>query len=315
MKGSGRQWVQVTRPDPEGWLRVRARRIYIFPTRHGIAYSVALLLMLVGSLNYSSNLGMLFTFLFIGIGCVTILHTWRNLLDIELRVEQPPPVFAGGTARFTARLGESRGRERPAIRLAAGRQTTTPVDAAAGVQTRCDLPIPAPRRGEMPLGRVRLSTVYPLGLLRAWAYAQPEVEVLVYPRPAEPSHLQASPHYASSDRGDRGVGADDYVGPGRYRPGDPPSHLDWKALARERGLVTRQFGGDRAEQLWLDWGALPGMETEARLSLLCRMVLDAAGQEVRYGLRLPGCRIAPAAGDAHKHRCLAALARFGAGEE
>ncbi len=289
---------------------MRARRIYIFPTRHGLFYGVALLLMLVGSVNYSSNLGMLFTFLFVGVGCVTILHTWHNLLDIEFRVEPPPPVFAGGTARFTAWLGETRGRERPAVRLAAGGQATSAVDAAAGVQTRCDLPIPAPRRGEMPVGRVQLSTVHPLGLLRAWAYAQPEATALVYPRPAEPSHLQPSPRYVSSDRGDRGVGADDYVGPRRYRPGDPPSHLDWKALARERGLVTRQFGGDRAEQIWLDWNALSGMETEARLSHLCRMALDAAGQGLSYGLRLPENQIAPAAGEAHKHQCLAALARF-----
>jgi uncharacterized protein (DUF58 family) len=296
-------------------MRVRARRIYIFPTRHGFVYGVVLLPMLVGSINYGSNLGMLFTFLLIGVGCVTILHTWRNLLDIELRVEQPPPVFAGDTARFTARLRENRGRERPAIRLAADGETQPPVDAAAVAPTHCDLSIPAPRRGALPLGRVRISTVYPLGLLRAWAYAQPEVEVLVYPRPAEATPMHSSPHYVNSDRGDRGVGADDFVGLRRDRPGDPPSHLDWKALARERGLVTRQFGGDRSERLWLDWETLPGLETEARLSRLCRMVLDAAGQEVRYGLRLPGCRIAPAAGEAHKHRCLAALARFGAAPE
>lgn len=314
MKGFGYRWVRVARPDPEGWMRVRARRIYIFPTRHGVVYGIALLPMLVGSINYGSNLGMLFTFLFIGIGCVTILHTWRNLLDIELRVEPPPPLFAGGTARFSARLGESRGRERPAIRLAAGRRTTAAVDAAAGARTRCDLSVPAPRRGEMPLGRVRLSTVHPLGLMRAWAYVQPEVTVLVYPRPAAPDHLWTSPRYVSSERGDRGVGADDFVGPRRYRPGDPPSHLDWKALARERGLVTRQFGGDRAERIWLDWEALPDLETEARLSRLCRMALDAAGQGLRFGLRLPGNTIAPATGDAHKHRCLAALARFGAAD-
>lgn len=268
--------------------------------------------MLVGSINYGSNLGMLFTFLFVGVGCVTVLHTWHNLLGIELRVEPPPPVFAGDTARFTALLGENRSRERPAVRLAVGGQMVPAVDAAAGMQTRCDLPIPAPRRGEMSLGRVQLSTVHPLGLLRAWAYVQPEATVLVYPRPAAPGHLQSSPHYVSSERGDRGVGADDYVGPRRYRPGDPPSHLDWKALARERGLVTRQFGGDRAEQIWLDWNALSGMETEARLSRLCRMALDAAEQGLCFGLRLPGSTLVPAAGEAHKHKCLAALARFDA---
>jgi len=308
-------WVRIAHPDPEGWMQVRGRAVYILPTRHGLVYGVALLLMLVGAINYDSNLGLLFTFLFIGIGAVSMLHTWRNLLDLELRMERPPPVFAGGSARFGALLGETQGRERPAIRLTVADQTTPPVDTPANDRAPCELTLPAPRRGEMPLGRLRISTVYPLGLLRAWAYAQPRVAVLVYPRPAEPAPLRASPHYRSSDRGDRGVGADDFVGPRRYRPGDSPAHLDWKALARERGLVTRQFGGDRVEQLWLDWNDLRGLDTEARLSRLCRMVLDAAGEGLSYGLRLPGSSIDPAAGESHKHRCLAALARFGEGED
>jgi uncharacterized protein (DUF58 family) len=86
--------------------------------------------------------------------------------------------------------------------------------------------------------------------------------------------------------------------------------VDWKALARERGLLSRQFGGDRADQLWIDWDAWPELEAEARLSRLCRCVLDAVRQQADYGLRLPGQEIRPARGPAHEHRCLAALARF-----
>jgi uncharacterized protein (DUF58 family) len=46
------------------------------------------------------------------------------------------------------------------------------------------------------------------------------------------------------------------------------------------------------------------------LSRLCRMVLDAEEQGLSYGLRLPERQVEPAAGDAHKHRCLEALALF-----
>jgi uncharacterized protein (DUF58 family) len=118
------------------------------------------------------------------------------------------------------------------------------------------------------------------------------------------------PAYGREEVGDRGVGADDFVGLRGYHAGDSLRHVDWKALARGRGLLSRQFGGDRADQVWIDWEGWPGLETEARLSRLCRCILDAARSQVDYGLRLPGREIEPAHGTAHEHRCLAALARF-----
>jgi uncharacterized protein (DUF58 family) len=86
--------------------------------------------------------------------------------------------------------------------------------------------------------------------------------------------------------------------------------VDWKAYARERGLVSKQFGGDRGEELWFDWRLLPPLDTEAKLSLLCRYVLDAARLNLHFGLRLPTVTLEPNQGARHKHRCLSALALF-----
>ena len=81
-------------------------------------------------------------------------------------------------------------------------------------------------------------------------------------------------------------------------------------MARERGLYSKNFGGDRTEQISLDWDLLTEPDPETRLSQLCRFVLLAAQSHQSYGLRLPGICIAPGLDDRHKHQCLAALARF-----
>jgi uncharacterized protein (DUF58 family) len=39
-------------------------------------------------------------------------------------------------------------------------------------------------------------------------------------------------------------------------------------------------------------------------------VLEAEGQHLSYGLRLPGTRIAPSRGATHQHACLKALALY-----
>ncbi len=306
-----REFTRTANVNSGGIATIGPRQVYILPTRYGVLLAAALFLMLIGSLNYDSNLGLLFTFLFCGVGIVAILQTWRNLVGLKVGVSQTTPCFAGHTACFPVRLSEDMGRERPAIRLRIGRSDPVTVHLDAAGYTTSQLYLSMSERGEYRLGRVQVHTLYPYGLLRAWAYIDSNASVLVYPRPAASLNLRNLAQYVKSETGDRGMGADDFVGLRPYRNGDPPRHLDWKALARERGLVTRQFGGDRAEQLWIDWEQLHGIDTETRLSSLCRMVLDAAQQDLQYGLKLPNLTLSPGLGDTHKHLCLTALARFG----
>ena len=81
-------------------------------------------------------------------------------------------------------------------------------------------------------------------------------------------------------------------------------------MAREQGMHTKQFGGNRASELWLDWESLPMMDVESRLSRLTRWVLDANAAQIKFGLRLPGTIVPLNSGLAHQHQCLKALALF-----
>ena len=47
-------------------------------------------------------------------------------------------------------------------------------------------------------------------------------------------------------------------------------------------------------------------DTEARLSQLCRWVVEADANGLRYGLAIPGVDIPPDSGDGHRERCLEA---------
>jgi len=305
------QFIRAANVDSTSTAHISHKKVYIFPTRYGLLFSLALILMMIGALNYDSNLGLLFTFLFASAGTIAILQTWRNLIDIQVRIHQATPCFAGQNACFPVHLSENSDRERPAIRLRTGRLEPITLYLKASGNSTSQLHLPMLKRGEHHLGRVMVYTLYPFGFLRAWAYIDSNANVLVYPQPATAMPLRSSTQYVKSDSGDRGMGADDFVGLRPYRSGDSPRHLDWKAYARECGLVTRQFGGDRADHLWLDWNEWPGLDTEMRLSRLCRMVLDATQLDLYYGLKLPDLQIEPSAGDIHKHQCLAALARFG----
>ena len=287
------------------------RQVYILPTRYGLLFAGMLVAMLVGSLNYGSNLGFLYTFLLAGIGLSTMLETWRNLLGLQVHGGRAEPVFAGQDAWFCIELGNPRRSHRPGIEL--GRQGQAPeftdLPPLGRVQVR--LRVATERRGVLELGRLTLATRYPLGLLRAWGYVEIPLECLVYPRPAVDGTLPPAPGGGLDEQGDLGRGGDDFAGLRQYSPGASPKHIYWKAAARGGELLTKQFGGNRSETLWLDWALVPGRDDEIRLSRLCRWVLLASEAGISYGLRLPGVEIAPENSEQQRARCLGALARFG----
>lgn len=297
---------------PGGSARIGARHIYILPTGTGVLFGIVLALMLLGSLNYQNNLALLFTFLLGSVAIVGMHHTWFNLLDLEVSARGGSPVYAGREATFSLRLRDDRGRARPDLRVRVGNRTSRPVHLKREGEESVDVSVPSERRGSLALETVLVESRYPLGLFRAWCYPETDARVTVYPRPARQS--PAPPLIAVQGRsphGDLGEGADDFVGPRDYRTGDPLRRLDWKALARERGLVVKQFGGDRAARVWIDWERLADSGTEERIRKLCRQILDAADKGLNYGLRLPGSEIPLGHGEMHRHRCLEALAFFG----
>ena len=109
----------------------------------------------------------------------------------------------------------------------------------------------------------------------------------------------------------RRQGQDDFAGLRNYQVGDSLRHVAWKAVARGQAVLTKQFSGLAAGELWLDWDAMPTeMHTEARLSRLTRWVLDAARTGQAFGLRLPSRIIPPGVGATHQEQCLTALALF-----
>jgi uncharacterized protein (DUF58 family) len=308
------RWALRARPPEPEPIVLTQRRVYVLPTRAGLGYGVALIVMLIGAINYNLGLGYALTFLLGGLGVVAILHTFRNLVRLKVSHGRTPPVHAGDMATFHLLLAADG--ERHAIRLWLPDGAATTIDVPVGEPADAHLSVAAIGRGWLALPRIGLETRWPLGLIRAWAYAAPDARCLVYPRPA----AKAPPLPWTSSRetgkhGGGGRGRDDFAGLREHQPADPPRHIAWKAAARrdeDAPLLIKQFeGASAASRLWLDWQALPDVDVEARLSILTCWALEAHGSGFEWGLRLPGVTLAPGSGQVHLDAALKALALHG----
>ena len=289
---------------------LRHSRIYILPTRRGFAIMATVATMLVASLNYALSLGVGVAFLLAGLLAAALLHTFRNLAGIEVTPLSAGEAFAGGHVAFTLSL-HGGALARSAVTLkAAGADASGDVPAGAALTVR--LNASAPQRGRLPLGRVTLSSDFPLGLWRGWAYVHFPLAGIVYP--AVEIGAPPLPHGMSGpDATAAGRSADaDLAGLREFQHGDPPQRIAWKAVARGAGWFTKEFDGAGAGgPVMLSWNALPvSLDCEARLSRLAAWVMAAERAARPFALSVPGTSLPGAQGREHRHSALRALALF-----
>lgn len=299
------------RPAPSDQPQTLGRgRIYILPTRHGVVFALVLFAMLIAAINYQNGLAYLLTFTLAALAVVSMLHSFRNLHRLRILPGHPAPVFAGETAWYPMLLENNRALPRSALCLVQDGHEAAPVDIAGNSTAWVRLALETERRGPRRCGRITLYSLYPLGLFRSWTYLHPAMAVMVYPRPDGSRELP--PPQAGADGQDSGQsrGGDDFASLRPYHPGDSLRQVHWKTLAREQGLMSKQFGGGEREVLWLQWEQTGTLDGEAKLSRLTRWVIEADRLGLSFGLSLPGRRIEPARGDSHRRQCLETLALY-----
>ena len=290
-------------------LTIGRKQIRISPTGYGYLFAAVLAAILIGAVNYNNNLAFLLSFLLGGMAAVSVLHGFRNIHGLQIQSITGKPVFAGETATFEV-LVQTGKASRMNLCFQLGIHAETRQDISPARPQGISVKAPALKRGIFSGGPLRISTHFPLGLVR-WVAALPlEIQTLVYPKPISGPVLKSPAPVSASNSHDGHTtpGMDDFNELQTYRPGDPLQHIYWKAFSREQGLHVKGFTETTAESIMFDWDALAGRDVESRLSRLCHMVLEAHRLKLSYGLKLPGRTIAPDSGVTHKQTCLKALA-------
>lgn len=291
------------RPEPLP-IELHRRRIYIVPSAFGLGFSVLLLVMLVGALNYSNNAALLLTCLLGAASAASMLVAFRNLDGLRLELVRGSHAVAGEAMELVCTLQSAR--SRGAVRLDLADDSIAFAVHANDV-TRVSLRLPTHRRGWQPLPRLRLWTSWPLGMFRAWSWLHPDQSVLVWPRPEPagpaPQAIADDARHMQLHRGEELAALRD------YRAGDPQRHVAWKASARHDDLLVKDFEQPRSQPQWrLDWRHMHGLEAEARIARLARWLNEAQAQRTSYSLWLPGNDIGSGSGPQHYARCMDALA-------
>lgn len=285
------------------------RRIYVLPTRFGLFYGALLAAMLAGALNYNNNPALLLGLLLAGAGLASLVAAQLQLAGLRIDAVDAHPVPAGTPLelRVHARAADRRIRRGLQVEDDAQRGDVAVLNLVDG-DGHAVIRMPTERRGWLDAPRIRVSTVRPLGLARAWAYAWSDTPLLAYPAP-EPNGPPLPDGAGELAQTRVHPSGDDVHHLRPYRAGDARRAIAWKHSARRDALLVREYEQPLGTEVVLDWQRIPGLHAESRISRLARWVDEAERDGRRYRLVLPGQpALGPDHGAAHRHACLRALA-------
>lgn len=258
---------------------VNMRRVFVMPTRHGVMVAISILGVFAIAIRIQNNMLLLMAIALFVVFVLSLLWGGGNVRGLSAAVAHQSQIVAGETVLFSLRLsGDARGYDLY-IDTGEGEVPATSDSAHALAFT------PA-ARGLHALPLVRISTFFPFGLARTWAWISP-ARVLVAPAPdyAAARALLTGLTSRGQDDGNDSDGADslqDWV------PGTPETRISWKQYAASDRLLEKTGDQTGGAVLDISYDLVAHLGHEKALSAMTAAVLRAARAGRPFHFRLHG---------------------------
>ena len=271
----------------------------------------------IGSAAYNSSSNILFITLSLLLACLILSGVlswinlrgvcWRLLLQPPVRARQETPISLELWNRKTRlptyglwfdlsarsrRAGPERAEATVTATSEAIRVAWTKAEQATargtlhlrerldpGAQARLDWMCLPDRRGRLRVELASVGSYFPFGFLRKNLGASLRREVLVWPAPVtyRSSPVAAARRTTDGEQVARAGTGHDLLTLRRYQVGDSHRLIHWKASARLRQLMVRQFAAESAEGFFLRVDTPPGRwPREEQFELLCSFAATLA---------------------------------------
>ena len=227
-------------------------------------------------------LGVIFLFL---VFMLSLIASVRNIQGLKIDVQVEPYYFAGAMHHIRLSLRK----DQPAFNLKlSGPMGDVALDLSNGA-TSLLLPVGQLPRGVHEMPPLKIETVFPFGIARAWSWLRPPGDMVIAPMPSEQAiaaYPRGNPAMAQSadEKRQQNNFADELGDLRDYADSDPPARIDWKRYAATRETMVRDHGLDAQGEMIL---RQPKGDLENSLSYLSGglLVAERIGAPARMTLQ------------------------------
>ena len=310
------RWFAARAPKSDS-ATLNLRNVYIFFSREGMLFALLLITTFIAGINYGNNLVLGLCFYLISVWLISFHVTFAHISGLQVRLLDVTMAEAGAPVWVTLQLrNESRQPRRQLLlsfdqvgfeqiakqksektgkkahkknKSSADNQNSILVTRLQGEQI-IRLPVQTHSRGQLELPRLKIKTVYPLGIMRAWSYVYFARSAWVYPKP-ETFDWQAQYAIVSQEDlptgGQYRQGQDDFERLDNYIEGESLARVSWGHVARGQGRLTKHFADPVGHEQTLDYADMPAAHHEQKLAQMAYGALKLGELGVPFNMRLP----------------------------
>ncbi len=236
-------------------MRTSSSRTYIIPTGLGLILGLSIFLAFIIAVTFGHPFSYFITFFSIAIIVVCAFHTNYSIARLKTFYFKDEFIECGRECEISFEVSTKEIRNAKSVFTRVDGSKKLKQSIVSKTSSRLRAIVYRDGCGVFKTPRVRIHTTYPLGLFRAWKYVEVKNNLIVYPKRisghesySDTSIIQNSDAIFKQNLETK----EEFLDHRRFRETDSWKHIDWKAYARGKGLLTKNFSGNESVVVTLE---------------------------------------------------------------
>lgn len=263
--------------------------VLVFIYQQGYLFLVLILITFIAGVNYANNLILGFCFLISAVLCVSFYLTFKQLHALKIEMRRHEVGQVGEALYLDLFFSQEQKQARYLWISVEGQLHQLQINELKQI---CRLSFLPAERGQFNYPVIRIWSVYPFGLVRAWTYLYLQQVSWIAPKAA----ISAAENKSMHPRFEQDV--DEFRELKDYRDGESLQAVAWKHAARGQGLYVKVFEQYQDQRLVeIHYDHMPSPSHEEKLSLMMGLAEQCEQMHCAYSIFLPNAQLPSGTGE------------------
>lgn len=263
--------------------------VLVFIYQQGYLFLVLILITFIAGVNYANNLILGFCFLISAVLCVSFYLTFKQLHALKIEMRRYEVGQVGEALYLDLFFSQEQKQARYLWISVEGQLHQLQINELKQLFRLRFLPA---ERGQFNYPVIRIWSVYPFGLVRAWTYLYLQQVSWIAPKAA----VSAAENKNMRPRFEQDV--DEFRELKDYRDGESLQAVAWKHAARGQGLYVKVFEQYQDQRLIeIHYDHMPSPSHEEKLSLMMGLAEQCEQMHCTYSIFLPNAQLPSGTGE------------------